>query len=231
PADFEPEQKKIYRAYHMKAMGVLDEMIGSFAENRISILAQLTRLRQICCHPALFLQDYTHGSGKLDLALETIQLSLESGHRVLLFSQFTQMLAIIKEALPKTISYFYLDGATKSKERVEMTEAFNGGERDLFLISLKAGGTGLNLTGADVVIHFDPWWNPSVMDQAADRAHRFGQEKSVQVFNLVAKDSIEEKIMELQEKKRDLIDSVITEGGSFINVLSEDEVRKLLTHA
>ncbi|MCL1845105.1 MAG: DEAD/DEAH box helicase [Defluviitaleaceae bacterium] len=227
-ADFCDEQKLIYHAHLLQTIGVLDEMAGAL--NSISILAQLTRLRQICCHPALFLQDYTHGSGKLDLALETIQLSLESGHRVLLFSQFTQMLDIIKEALPKSVSYFYLDGATKSQARVEMAEKFNGGERDLFLISLKAGGTGLNLTGADVVIHYDPWWNPSVMDQAADRAHRFGQKKSVQVFNIVAKDSIEEKIMELQEKKRGLIDSVITEGGSFINALSEEEIRNLLSH-
>jgi SNF2 family DNA or RNA helicase len=148
------------------------------------------------------------------------------------------MLALIKEAIAATeistqggkpAEYFYLDGATKAKERMEMTEKFNAGLRDLFLISLKAGGTGLNLTGADVVIHYDPWWNPSVMDQAADRAHRYGQEKSVQVFNIVAKDSIEEKIMALQEKKRGLIDSVITEGGSFINLLSEEEVRKLFS--
>ncbi|MCL2456464.1 MAG: SWF/SNF helicase family protein, partial [Defluviitaleaceae bacterium] len=125
--------------------------------------------------------------------------------------------------------YFYLDGATKAKERMEMVERFNGGERDLFLISLKAGGTGLNLTGADVVIHYDPWWNPSVMEQAADRAHRYGQQKPVQVYNIVAKDTIEEKIMKLQEKKRGLIDSVITEGGSFINLLSEEELRKLFS--
>jgi SNF2 family DNA or RNA helicase len=184
------------------------------------------------------LENYKKGSGKLNLALETIQLALDSGHRVLLFSQFTQMLTLIKEALAtseiinqkrKPAEYFYLDGATKAKERMDMTERFNMGERDLFLISLKAGGTGLNLTGADVVIHYDPWWNPSVMDQAADRAHRFGQKKSVHVFNLVAKDSIEEKIMKLQEKKRGLIDSVITEGGSFINMLSEEEVRKLFS--
>jgi len=154
----------------------------------------------------------------------------------LLFSQFTSMLAIIKDALDKAemvapcgklAEYFYLDGTSKSKDRIEMTKRFNSGEREVFLISLKAGGTGLNLTGADVVIHYDPWWNPSVMDQASDRAHRYGQKKSVQVFNIVAKDSIEEKIMELQEKKRGLIDSVITEGGSFVNLLSEEEVRKL----
>lgn len=238
PAELSPEQKKIYQAKLMEAIGAFDDIIAtnSFTDNRMRILAQLTRLRQICCHPALFLENYKGDSGKLTLALETIQLALDSGHRVLLFSQFTQMLAIIKKALAsakisnqrgKPAKYFYLDGATKAKERMEMTERFNAGERDLFLVSLKAGGTGLNLTGADIVIHYDPWWNPSVMDQAADRAHRYGQEKAVQVFSMVAKDSIEEKIMNLQEKKRGLIDSVITEGGSFINLLSEEEVRKL----
>jgi SNF2 family DNA or RNA helicase len=233
PSDMLDEQKKIYQAHLLEAIGAFDDIIAtnSFADNRMRILAQLTRLRQICCHPALFLEDYKGGSGKLILTLETIQLALDSGHRVLLFSQFTQMLGIIKEAISSAgnVSHFYLDGSTKAKERVEMTERFNEGEGDIFLISLKAGGTGLNLTGADVVIHYDPWWNPSVMDQAADRAHRYGQEKAVQVFNIVAKDSIEEKIMALQEKKRGLIDSVITEGGSCINLLTEDEVRKLFS--
>jgi len=241
PAELSPEQKKIYQATLLETIGAFDDIIAqnAFADNRMRILAQLTRLRQICCHPALFLENYDGGSGKLNLAIETIQLALESGHRVLLFSQFTSMLGLIKEALDKfeiitpngkKAEYFYLDGAVKSKDRMEMTERFNAGERELFLISLKAGGAGLNLTGADVVIHYDPWWNPSVMDQASDRAHRYGQKKSVQVFNLVAKDSIEEKIMHLQDKKRGLIDSVITEGGSFINLLSEDEVRKLFAN-
>jgi len=234
PAEHTPEQKKIYQAYLMEALGALDDIMANdaFADNRMRILAQLTRLRQICCHPALFIDDYNGGSGKLALALETIQIALDSGHRVLLFSQFTAMLDMLKTELAKAdtpASYFYLDGSIKAKDRMEMTTRFNAGERDIFLISLKAGGTGLNLTGADVVIHYDPWWNPSVMDQASDRAHRYGQKKAVQVFNLVAKDSIEEKIMALQEKKRGLIDSVITEGGSFINLLTEEEVRKLFT--
>ena len=233
-AELTPEQKKIYHAHLMEALGALDDIMANdaFADNRMRILAQLTRLRQICCHPALFLDDYEGGSGKLALTLETIQIALDSGHRVLLFSQFTAMLDMLKDALDKSgipVSYFYLDGATKAKERMEMTTRFNAGEKDMFLISLKAGGTGLNLTGADVVIHYDPWWNPSVMDQASDRAHRYGQKKVVQVLNMVAKDSIEEKIMALQEKKRGLIDSVITEGGSFINLLTEEEVRKLFT--
>jgi len=238
-AEFLPEQKKIYQATLLETIGAFDDIIAqdAFADNRMRILAQLTRLRQICCHPSLYLEDYSGGSGKLDLAIETIQLALESGHRVLLFSQFTSMLELIKQTIDtselvipcgKRVQYFYLDGSVKSKERMEMTERFNYGEKELFLISLKAGGAGLNLTGADVVIHYDPWWNPSVMDQASDRAHRYGQKKAVQVFNIVAKDSIEEKIMTLQDKKRGLIDSVITEGGSFINLLSEEEVRKLL---
>jgi len=241
PAELSPDQKKIYQATLLETIGAFDDIIAqnAFADNRMRILAQLTRLRQICCHPALFLENYDGGSGKLSLAIETIQLALESGHRVLLFSQFTSMLGLIKETLDNSeiitpngekAEYFYLDGAVKSKDRMEMTERFNLGERELFLISLKAGGAGLNLTGADVVIHYDPWWNPSVMDQASDRAHRYGQKKSVQVFNLVAKDTIEEKIMNLQDKKRGLIDSVITEGGSFINLLSEEEVRKLFAN-
>jgi len=238
PAELTVEQKKIYQANLFEAIGAFDDIVANdaFANNRMRILATLTRLRQICCHPGLFLEDYDGGSGKLALTMETIQLALDSGRRVLLFSQFTGMLAFIQDALNtaeiklpngKPAEFFYLDGTTKSKERMEMTSRFNDGERDLFLISLKAGGTGLNLTGADVVIHYDPWWNPSVMEQATDRAHRYGQKKAVQVFNIVAKDSIEEKIMALQQKKRGLIDSVITEGGSFINLLSEEEVRKL----
>ena len=238
PAELTPEQKKIYQANLLETIGAFDDIVANntFADNRMRILARLTRLRQICCHPSLFIDEYNGGSGKLTLTLETIQIALDSGHRVLLFSQFTGMLSLIRQALETAAittpsgnpaAHFYLDGATKAKERMEMTERFNAGERDLFLISLKAGGTGLNLTGADVVIHYDPWWNPSVMDQAADRAHRYGQKKAVQVFNIVAKDSIEEKIMALQDKKRGLIDSVITEGGSFINMLSEEEVRKL----
>ena len=237
-ADLTTEQLLLYQASLLEAVEAFDGMIknNTFDDNRMQVLATLTRLRQICCHPSLCYENYKSDSGKLNLTLETIQLALESGHRVLLFSQFTSMLEIIKSALDasgimsinnKKLSYFYLDGRVKSKERMAMTEKFNKGERDLFLISLKAGGTGLNLTGADVVIHFDPWWNPSVMDQASDRAHRYGQKNPVQVFNIVAKNTIEEKIIRLHDKKRNLIDSVIVEGGSFINMLSEEEIRKL----
>ena len=229
-AEMLPEQRKIYTAYAMEAKGKLKELIsaGSLKGNRIQILAQLTRLRQICCHPGLCTENYNGGSGKLDLAMETIEIAIQSGHRCLLFSQFTEMLAILRENIEKSgNSYFYLDGATPAKDRMDRVDRFNAGEGDIFLISLKAGGTGLNLTGADIVIHYDPWWNPSVMDQASDRAYRIGQNKAVQVFNLVAMQTLEEGIMELQERKRKLINSVLSED---INVtsLSDKEIEELL---
>ena len=228
-ADMTAEQKRLYDAYLLKTKGELAEYLGDFNNRRIEILSMLTRLRQICCHPATFIEDYTGGSGKLDLTMETLLSALESGHRVLIFSQFTRMLSILTERLDdKKIPYFYLDGATPSKERLEMTETFNkGGSKDVFLISLKAGGAGLNLTGADLVIHYDPWWNPAVMAQASDRAHRFGQTRVVQVLNIVSKDTIEEKILTLQNLKKDMIDTIIKEGTNFITQLSRDEIMEL----
>ncbi|MDR1705720.1 MAG: DEAD/DEAH box helicase [Clostridiales bacterium] len=229
-ADMTEEQRKVYLAYLLKAKGEMEETVrlGRFNESQIAILSMLTRLRQICCHPATFIEDYAGGSGKLDLTAETVKSALESGHRILVFSQFTKMLAILMERLDAVgVSYYYLDGATPSKERLNMTEAFNGGSREAFLISLKAGGSGLNLTGADVVIHYDPWWNPAVMSQASDRAHRFGQKRAVQVINIVSKDSIEEKIIALQSRKKDLVDAVIEEGTSFINKLTQEEIIEL----
>ena len=229
-AEMEKAQKKIYTAYLMKAKGELQETLdrNMMAESRIKILSHITRLRQICCHPALFMDGYGGGSGKLPIAVETIKGSVGSGHRLLLFSQFTSMLDILKKELDALdIPYFYLDGATSSKKRIDMADRFNAGERDMFLISLKAGGTGLNLTGADVVMHFDPWWNPAVMDQATDRAHRIGQKNVVQVYSVVAKDSIEEKILALQEKKRGLTDMVIEDGAQFIGRMTQEEIAEL----
>jgi len=217
--DMKPEQRRLYTANLVKARIEIDRFIseGSFEMRQIKILSYITRLRQLCCHPSLFMGDYEGGSGKLELAVETIKNVSENGHRILLFSQFTSMLNIIKDELDKIkIDFFYLDGATSSYERTEMSRKFNDGEKEVFLISLKAGGTGLNLTGADVVIHFDPWWNPAVMEQASDRAYRFGQIKNVQVFYLVAKDSIEEKMIMLQEKKKELIKSVISDDGEVV---------------
>lgn len=224
------EQSKLYDAYLMKAKSEFEEEIAAngFDRSQIKILALLTRLRQLCCHPSLFLENYKGKSGKMETLSEVLADARIGGHRVLLFSQFTSMLNIIRTSLDKEkISHFYLDGSTKPMERMNMVNAFNQGERDVFLISLKAGGTGLNLTGADMVIHFDPWWNPAVEDQATDRAYRIGQQNVVQVFKLIAKGTIEEKIFELQQKKKELIDSVIKPGESFISKMKAEDIRSL----
>ncbi len=228
--DLTREQKKVYLAYWYRAKGEIEEALATrgFEKSRIQILTALTRLRQICCHPGTFLEDYRGDSGKLQSLKELVQDTLAGGHRILLFSQFTGMLSIIRNHLEQEgISYFYLDGSTRTEERGKLVQAFNGGEADVFLISLKAGGTGLNLTGADTVIHYDPWWNPAVEEQAADRAYRIGQENPVQVINLITRDTIEEKIYELQQKKRAMIDSVISPGETMLSRMTEQEVREL----
>lgn len=229
-ADMTKEQKKIYAAYLKQAQGEVAAEIKErgLDRSKIKILALLTRLRQICCHPAMFIENYKGGSGKLETLLEIVGDSVDSGHRLLLFSQFTSMHDIIGKALKDSgKSYFYLDGSTKAKDRIDMVNRFNNGEREMFLISLKAGGTGLNLTGADMVIHYDPWWNPAVEDQATDRAYRIGQTKVVQVFKIITKGTIEERIFKLQEKKRGLINNVIQPGESLLTKLKEEEIREL----
>ncbi len=231
-AELTPEQKSIYVSYLESVKGDLRAELMSEGINasRFQILAALTRLRQICCHPATFLENYDGTSGKMELFLELLPNLIENGHRVLVFSQFTSMLDIIKSELDKRgYTYFYLDGATKNTERVEYVKAFNSGERHMFLISLKAGGTGLNLTGADTVIHFDPWWNPAVENQATDRAHRIGQQNVVEVIKLITKGTIEEKIYKLQNKKKELSDSVISTKEVFINSLSKEEIMELFS--
>ena len=229
-AEMTTEQKKVYLAYLQQAKGeIARELAGDgFQKSQIKILAALTRLRQICCHPSLFLDDFKGESGKTLLLQEILEDALESGHRILLFSQFTSMLDIIGEYLVKEqIEYFYLRGSTKTELRGEMVRAFNEGKGKIFLISLKAGGTGLNLTGADMVIHYDPWWNPAVEDQATDRAYRIGQKNVVQVMKLITQGTIEEKIYNLQQKKREIIDAVIQPGETFVSKLTEREVREL----
>ncbi len=224
------EQRKLYLSYAKQARNEIADEISrvGFEKSRMQILAALTRLRQICCHPGMFLENYEGGSGKVSLFLQIMDELRENGHRILVFSQFTSMLEILKDALTEAeIPYFYLCGSTKPAERQEYVKRFNAGEGDLFLISLKAGGTGLNLTGADTVIHFDPWWNPAVEDQASDRAHRIGQEKNVHVIKLLTKGTIEEKIFRLQQKKQDLFNAVIEAGETFLNKLTEEEIREL----
>jgi hypothetical protein len=224
------EQTKLYAAWVLQAKKEFENEIQSngFEKSQIKILSLLTRLRQLCCHPSLFIENYGGGSGKLDMLAEIVEDAVGSGHRILLFSQFTGMLAIIRNELEvKNIGYHYLDGATKPEERIKLVNSFNSGNQDVFLISLKAGGTGLNLTGADMVIHYDPWWNPAVEDQATDRAYRIGQKNSVQVCKLITKNTIEEKIYALQQKKREIIDSLIQPGENFLTKMSEEEIRNL----
>ena len=195
----------------------------------MAVLAALTELRQICCAPDLRFENYEGPSSKLDACIELCAGMVENGHQILLFSQFTSMLDRIRGRLDELkISHFTLQGSTPKAKRAQLVRAFNAGGASVFLISLKAGGTGLNLTAADVVIHYDPWWNPAAQDQATDRAHRIGQRASVQVYKLIAKDTIEEKILVLQSKKAGLMDAVTDGTGSGILDMSKEELLALL---
>ncbi|MFJ8530384.1 SNF2 helicase associated domain-containing protein [Bacillus sp. NPDC094106] len=226
-----PDQKRLYAAYLAKlreeTLKHLDK--DTLRKNKIRILAGLTRLRQICCHPGLFVDDYKGSSAKFEQLLEIIEECRSTGKRILIFSQFTKMLSIIgRELNRQAVSFFYLDGNTPAFERVELCNRFNEGEGELFLISLKAGGTGLNLTGADTVILYDLWWNPAVEQQAADRAYRMGQKNTVQVIKLVAQGTIEEKMHELQESKKNLIAEIIESGQEKLSSITEEEIRDIL---
>jgi len=225
------EQKKLYAAYlsQLQDEASKDMEDNGFQKNRIKILAGITRLRQLCCHPSLFVEGYQGDSGKMEQLLEMVEDCLAAGKRILIFSQFASMLNLIRQTLAaQGRNLFYLDGQTPAQSRVEMCHRFNEGEADLFLISLKAGGTGLNLTGADTVILYDLWWNPAVEEQAIGRAHRMGQKQVVQVIRLVTEGTIEEKILELQQRKKDLIAEVIEPGDGGSTTLSEQDIRELL---
>ena len=225
------EQRNLYLNYLARAKQELAEQIklNGFENTHMQILAALTRLRQICCHPSLFIEDYNGGSSKLDQCIEIIQDAITGGHKILLFSGYTSMFEIIEKELKKrNIVYFKLTGSTKVDDRIRLVDEFNENpEIKVFLISLKAGGTGLNLTGADMVIHYDPWWNISTENQATDRAYRIGQKNNVQVYKLITKNSIEEKIYELQEKKAKLADNMLDTKTTFINRFSKEEIMKL----
>ena len=225
-----PKQDKVYKAWFLKSKKEFNEVLKerNMGESKIKILAILTRLRQIACDPSLFLEDYNGGSGKLDALEEIVGDAVGAGHRLLIFSQFTTLLGHIGERLQKMgLRYYYLDGSTPALERMNLVKSFNAGNRPVFLISLKAGGTGLNLTGADMVLHVDPWWNPAVEDQATDRAYRLGQKNNVQVVRLIMKDTVEEKIYDLQQKKKNLIDQMIQPGENFLSKLTDEEIREL----
>ncbi|MGO4889309.1 SNF2 helicase associated domain-containing protein [Anaerobacillus sp. MEB173] len=228
--DLLPEQKQLYAAYLAKlrhdTLKHLDK--DTIRKNRIKILAGLTRLRQICCHPGLFVNGYKGSSAKFEQLLQFVDEAKLSGRRVLIFSQFTKMLDLIGRKLTmKGLPFFYLDGQTPSEERVDICNRFNAGEHNFFLISLKAGGTGLNLMSADTVILYDTWWNPAIEEQATDRAHRIGQQNDVQVIKLVARGTIEEKMNELQAKKKHLIEEVL-ESNREIGTLSVEDLKEIL---
>ncbi len=225
-AEPDSSQKKMYSTYLAVARREAAELL-EYGDN-MRILSLLMRLRQICCHPRLLDEDYDKGSGKLELLEELVTGGIEAGHRILIFSQFTSMLSIIRERLTALgIESFYLDGHTPPAVRTELADKFNSGSRSVFLISLKAGGTGLNLTGADMVIHYDPWWNPAAVSQASDRAYRIGQTRAVHVIKLAVKGTIEEQIMKLQEKKQILADDMIRKNSSMLSSLSKEEILNL----
>ena len=229
--EMKEEQYSIYMSYMAQARDEIMYQIDmkGFEKSQIKILSLLMRLRQICCHPKLFLSEYTGESSKLNQCIEIIQDAVLGGHKILLFSSYTSMFEIIEEQLKKLeINYLKLTGQTKVGERIKLVDEFNTNKDiKVFLISLKAGGTGLNLTGADMVIHYDPWWNLSAENQATDRTYRIGQRKNVQVYKLITKNSIEEKIYELQQKKAKLIDNMLSTDATFISKLSKDDIMAL----
>ena len=229
-AKLESEQQKLYDAQvmHMKEM-LESQETEDFQKSKLQILAELTKIRQICCDPELLFDKYSGSSAKRQACVELIQSAIEGEHKILVFSQFTSMLELLEQDLKKEkIAYYKITGSTSKEKRVELVNEFNKDATPVFLISLKAGGTGLNLTGADVVIHYDPWWNQAAQNQATDRAHRIGQTKLVSVYKLIVKDSIEEKIVKMQESKKDLADTILSGETGGIAQMSKEEIMELL---
>ena len=240
------EQRKIYAYFAEKARRCYEEVRNSGGNPRnnggqLAIFANLLRLRQICCNPSLLPEDLrqeyvkntgnslqTENSSKMELLQELLQESIDSGHKVLIFSQFTTMLKSIAMTLEQlNIPYEYLDGSTK--DRMDRVDSFNQSrEIPVFLLSLKAGGVGLNLTAADTVIIYDPWWNPAAEAQAVDRIHRIGQTRNVNSIKLVMKDSVEEKVLDLQSRKKELFDSLVEEPGSSLGNMTLEDFEFLL---
>ena len=229
--EMEEEQQRIYMSYMAQVKEEIEAEISvnGFEKSQIKILSLLMRLRQICCHPSLFIENYKGGSSKLNQCIQIVKDAIESGHKILLFSGYTSMFDIIEKEFDKeSISYYKLTGQTKVADRIRLVDEFNENPNiKVFLISLKAGGTGLNLVGADMVIHYDPWWNISAENQATDRTYRIGQKKNVQVYKLITKNSIEEKIYDLQQRKARLIDNMLSTKETFISKLSKDEIMNL----
>ena len=229
-AELTGEQKRLYAANALQLRTSLEHQTEElFQQNRTNVLSALTRLREICCAPSLIYEDFTAENAKMEALMELMDSCLDGGHRILVFSQFARMLRLIENRLEEAgISCFTLTGQTGKQERQQLVERFEEGEVSVFLISLKAGGIGLNLTGADTVILFDPWWNVAAQNQATDRAHRIGQTREVNVYRIIARDTIEENILKLQDAKKNLVDQVL--GGNHVSLtdLTREELMKLL---
>ena len=226
--EMSPEESAFYEVLRQQAVQQIEQTDGPIEQKNFRILADLMRLRRACCNSRLVMPESAIPSTKLALFHKVSEELLENRHKVLVFSQFVDHLTIIRQSLDQRgVAYQYLDGSTPAKERKRRVDAFQSGEGDIFLISLKAGGLGINLTAADYVIHMDPWWNPAVEDQASDRAHRIGQQRPVTIYRLVTKGSIEEKIVDLHRHKRDLADGLL-EGGEMSARMSAEELLKLM---
>ena len=227
--DLPEDERAFYEAMRLRALETLAELSETGGgQNRIHILAEITKLRRACCHPGLIDPATTLSGAKLQAFLDLVDELIRNKHKALVFSQFVGQLERVRDALlSRGVSHQYLDGGTPASEREKRVAAFQAGEGDLFLISLRAGGTGLNLTAADYVIHLDPWWNPAVEDQASDRAHRIGQQRPVTVYQLIVRDSIEEKILDLHRSKRDLASDLL-EGTEVSAKLSEEDLLNLM---
>jgi SNF2 family DNA or RNA helicase len=228
------DQLMVYNQILIESQKKISDLVAKqgFNKSRMQILATLMKLRQTCCHldllklPGLKPE---YPSAKLDMFFELLDEALDSNHRILVFSQFVSMLSIVRKELEdRKIGYCYLDGSTQN--RMEVVRQFNT-QKDipLFLISLKAGGAGLNLTGADMVVHFDPWWNPAVEDQATDRAHRIGQQKTVYSIKLITRNTVEEKVLALQNKKRSIINATVESEDAMIDRMSWEDIKEILS--
>lgn len=229
-ANMEGEQRRLYHAHVQRIRMMLDKQSEEeFKTGKIQILSELTKLRQLCCDPALIYEKYENPSAKSAMCIDLIKNAVMGGHKVLLFSQFTSMLENLQTKLTEEeISYYVLTGSTPKEQRLKLVEHFNKDDTNVFCISLKAGGTGLNLTAADIVIHFDPWWNLAVQNQATDRAHRIGQTNVVNVYKLIMKDTIEENIMKLQERKKELAEQILSGEELGSGSFTREELLELL---
>lgn len=224
------EQRKLYDAYAQRLkMYLAKQSPEEFKHSKLELLRELTRLRQLCCGPSLFLENYKGENAKLEICMDLIRQAMDGGHKILLFSQFTGVLDEVEKVLKKEkISSFRIDGSVSKEERMRRVDRFASSDVPVFCISLKSGGTGLNLTAADIVIHYDPWWNVAAQNQATDRAHRIGQEHTVTVYELIAENTIEEQIQNLKKNKSQLVEEILSGDDIGSILINREEILNLL---